>query len=86
MLFQKTINGRKKYRASEKVVLKALLSFASQLFPNNLHGLPIDKAREIVRLSDPEQERGDGLIDELLNEGILSEDIYKDSLIVRFHL
>ena len=79
-----TINGRKKYITGEQVVLKALLSFASQLFPNNLYGLPIDKARKIIKLSDPKQERGEELIDELLNEGVLSEDIYKNDPIIRF--
>ena len=79
-----TINKNKQYRTGETIVSKALQAFALQLFPDNLSGLPIDKAREIMKLSDPKKNEGEELIDELLDEGILSEDIYKDGPIIRF--
>ena len=78
-----TIYRNKKYRIGEKVVLNTLQLFALRLFPDNLHGLPIDQARELIKSSDPKSETGD-LLDELLNEGVLSEDIYKDGPIIRF--
>ena len=78
----KNINRNKEYRTGERIALKALQSFALQLFPNNLHGLQTEKAREIIKAEDPNPNKNP-LFNELLNEGILSEDIirvpYKDS-------
>ena len=79
----KTINGRKQYRLNEKVILKALQAFALELFPNNLHGISISEAREIVQSVDPKPETG-SLFDELVNEGILSEDIITNTPVIRF--
>ena len=79
------INKRKKYRKGEKIVSKVLQSFALNLFPKNLHGLEINKAREIIKSCDPKVGKGEDLMDELLNEGILSEDIYNNNNpIIRF--
>ena len=69
-----TINKNKKYRTEEKIVSKALQSFALQMFPDNLYGLQTDKARKIIQEKDPNSNTG-CLFNELLNEGILSEDI-----------
>ena len=69
-----TINKNKKYRTGEKIVSKALQSFALQLFPDNLDGLQTNKARKIIQAEDPTPNTG-SLFNELLNEGILSEDI-----------
>ena len=69
-----TINKNKKYRTGEKIVSKALQAFALQLFPNNLYGLQTNKARKIIQEKDPNPNTGH-LFNELLNEGILSEDI-----------
>ena len=69
-----TINKNKKYRKEEKIVSKALQSFALQMFPDNLYGLQTDKARKIIQEEDPNSNTG-CLFNELLNEGILSEDI-----------
>ena len=70
----KIINKRKQYRTEEKIVSKVLHSFALQLFPNHLEGLQVNKAREIIKAEDPTPNTG-CLLNELLNEGILSEDI-----------
>ena len=70
----KTINRNKQYRPEETIVSKALYSFALQLFPNNLYGLQTSKAREIIKVEDPTPNTG-CLLNELLNEGILFEDI-----------
>lgn len=69
-----TINRNKKYRTGEKIVSKALQSFALKLFPDNLYGLQTNKARNIIQAEDPSPNTGD-LFNELLNEGILSEDM-----------
>ena len=69
-----TINRNKQYRTGEKIVSKALQSFALKLFPDNLDGLQTNKARNIIQAEDPIPNTGD-LFNELLNEGILFEDI-----------
>ncbi len=69
-----TINRKKQYREKETIVSKALQSFALHLFPGNLDGLQTKKAREIIQNCDPQPNTG-CLFNELLNEGILSEDI-----------
>ncbi len=69
------INKKKKYIEREKIVLKALYLFALKLFPNNLYGLPIDEARQIIQSVDQNSNQGEPLLNELLKEGILSEDI-----------
>ncbi len=79
-----TISNRKLYRLDKQTVLQALQLFALKLFPNNLYGLSIDEARRTIISSGINGEKGKELIDDLLNEGILSEDIYKDSPIIRF--
>ena len=80
----KTINKKLEYRENETVISRALKEFALKLFPDNLSGLPIDKARSMINSYDPKQGQNKYLIDELLNEGVLSGDIYKDGPIVRF--
>ena len=79
----KTINGKKKYRPNEKIILEALRAFALRLFPDNLHGLSLNETRDTIKSIDPKPETGD-LLNELINEGILSEDIYRQRPIVRF--
>ena len=69
-----TINKNQKYRKGEKIVSKALKSFALRLFPNNLSGLQTEQARKIIQKKDPNPNTGN-LFNQLMNEGILSEDI-----------
>ena len=69
-----TINKNQQYRKGEKIVSKALKSFALQLFPNNLFGLQIDQARKIIKKEEPNSNTGN-LFNELINEGVLFKDI-----------
>lgn len=86
---EKTVSKRKKYNPFEQIIKTALKDFASRLFPNSFSGLPIGEARKLINCYDPNENKGDSLFDELLDEGILSEDISYDdkgncSPIVRF--
>ncbi|WP_417536577.1 AVAST type 2 anti-phage system protein Avs2 [Methylophaga sp.] len=76
---EKTVAKRKRYNPSEQIIKTALKDFASSLFPNNFSGLPTGDARKLINPHDPNGSKGESLFDELLYEGILSEDIsYND--------
>jgi hypothetical protein len=86
---EKTIARRKEYNPSEQIIKTALKDFASQLFPKNFSGLSIGEARKLINSYDPNINKGDTLFNELMHEGILSEDISYDnesngSTVVRF--
>lgn len=72
---ERTISRKKKYSSSEKIVFSALTDFASKTFPDFLNGIPIGEARNLINNYDPDPNRGNSLFDELIDEGILSEDI-----------
>lgn len=72
---ERVISIKKRYRPGENVIQQVLESFASKLYPNNLSGLPLSDARDLIRAVDPKPDFGDELFDELLHEGVLSEDI-----------
>ncbi|MEE9423792.1 MAG: AVAST type 2 anti-phage system protein Avs2 [Methylococcales bacterium] len=72
---EKTIARNKRYTPDEEIIKKALLAFASALFPDYLSGIPKSEARSLINKHDPNVNREDSLFDELLHEGILSEDI-----------
>lgn len=76
---EKTIARNKRYSPDEEIIKKALIAFASQLFPGYLSGIPQSEARSLINKHDPNVNRGDSLFDELLHEGILSEDISYES-------
>ena len=73
---ERTISIKKRYTPSEKIVHKSLLEFSSNMYPEQLSGIPIGEARTLINSFDiaPHQ-GGDSLFDLLLHEGILSEDI-----------
>lgn len=75
---EKTVSKRKKYNPFEQIIKTTLRVFASRLFPNSFSGLPIGEARKLINGYDPNENKGDSLFDELLDEGILSEDITYD--------
>lgn len=75
---EKTVAKRKRYNPSEQIIKTALKDFASKLFPKSFSGLPIGEARKLINGHDPNGNRGDSLFDELLYEGILSEDMSYD--------
>lgn len=86
---ERTISKRKRYNPSEQIIKSALKEFASQLFPCNFGGLAKGEARKFINNFDPNENKGESLFDELLYEGILSEDISYDEkgesyLVVRF--
>ena len=76
---EKTIARNKGYNPNEEIIKDALIEFSSKLFPDNLSGIPNRKARSLFEAHDPNTQRGDSLFDELLHEGILSEDISYES-------
>ena len=75
---ERTVSKRKKYNPSEQIIKTALKDFASQLFPNSFSGLSIGEARTLINSYDPNANKGDNLFDELLYEGILTEDMSYD--------
>ena len=86
---EEKVAKQKHYTPDERIVECALLDFASRLFPDHLTGIPKGEARKFINAHDPNQFRGDVLLDALLHEGVLSEDIAhegdeKDKPIVRF--
>lgn len=76
---EKTIARNKRYTPDEEIIKKALIDFSSKLFPDHLTGIPKSEARSIINKHDPNVNSGDSLFDELLHEGILSEDISYES-------
>lgn len=75
---ERTVAKRKKYNPSEQIIKMALKDFSSQLFPNSFSGLAMGKARKFIKEHDPNANIGNSLFDELLHEGVLSEDISYD--------
>lgn len=69
------IKIKKRYRLGETVIRDVLFQFASSLYPDNLFGIPLREARELINAFDPNPMVGEGLLDELITEGILAEDI-----------
>ena len=76
---EKTVARNKRYTPEEKIIKDSLLEFSSELFPDHLIGIPKEKARLLFNERDPNPNKGDSLFDELLNEGVLSEDISYES-------
>nr|WKN34363.1 NACHT domain-containing protein [Tunicatimonas sp. TK19036] len=72
---ESSIARRKKYNPNEEWIKKASAAFASELFPNNVEGIPSLDARRIISNFDHKPYTGEGLYDELLYDGVLSEDI-----------
>jgi hypothetical protein len=75
---EKSVARRKKYSLSEKIIKKALEGFASEILPDHFDGLPIEKARKLIDGFDPNPNNGNTLFNELIYEGVLSEDISYD--------
>ena len=72
---EETVARKKRYTLGEKIVEDALKEFASKLFPDRLVGVPKGEARLLFNARDPNPNIGSSLFEELLDEGILSEDI-----------
>ena len=58
----KNINDKKRYGVSEEIVLEALRSFALELFPNKISGIPIGEARNLIQLKDINKNNWRGFI------------------------
>ena len=72
---EKTVAKRKRYNPQEKIIKRALIAFSSKLFPEHLTGIPTGDARKLFEDYDPDANKGDTLLNELLHEGVLSEEI-----------
>ena len=72
---EETVARKKQYTPEEKIVEDILIEFASKLFPNRLAGILKGEARLLFNARDPNPNIGSPLFEELLDEGILSEDI-----------
>ena len=82
----KVIN-RKKSSLEEDIVQEAISNFSEELFPDNLHGLQIRKAQEVINNCDVQSNKN--LLNLFIDEGILSLDVDysqggRGSRIVRF--
>lgn len=76
---EKTVARNKRYTPDEEIIKSALIEFSSKLYPDHLTGTPNAEARSLINAHDPNANRGDSLFNELLHEGILSEDISYES-------
>lgn len=74
----KIINRKKRFRPYEEIVGDALNEFVQTIFPEHLSGIPVTKARKIINAFDPAPHRDEGLMDLLIDEGVLSLDIEPD--------
>ncbi|MEX0799278.1 MAG: hypothetical protein WD025_07520 [Bacteriovoracaceae bacterium] len=74
----KVVNRKKRFLPGENVVKDSLDSFVRALYPDDLHGIPLKKARTIIDNHDSKKNTGDTLFELLLDEGILSTDIAPD--------
>ena len=72
---EETVARKKRYTPGEKIVENALKEFALKLFPDHLAGIPKGEARSSFNARDPNPNTGSPLFEELLDEGILSEDV-----------
>ena len=72
---EKIIAKRKDYNPREEIVKQALIAFSSKLFPEHLTGIPTGDARKLFRDHDPNENIGKPFLNELLQEGVLSDDI-----------
>lgn len=72
---ERQVEKKKRYRPGEDVVHKALIAFASKLYPDNQHGLPVDCAVELVNSFDTRQNVSESLFNILIHENVLAEDM-----------
>lgn len=86
-----SVSKIKKYRIGEKIVRKALNKFALALYPNNIFGIDISEACDLINQLDSRPGNGETLFDILINEGVLSEDLEynektgrREKVVVRF--
>lgn len=72
---EQVINRKKRYRNSEHIVAEAVKKFVNELYPSYISGLPISKAREIIKEIDSKPNYGEDLFDLLVDEGVFSFDV-----------
>ncbi|WP_107839881.1 NACHT domain-containing protein [Metasolibacillus meyeri] len=85
----KIIRLRKRYFKGQKVTVKVMNAIVEKIYPNNMFGIDINEAYEMIKNIDPKPNFGEELIDLLISEGLLALDIITDkngelSEVVRF--
>lgn len=73
-LFERKIALQKQVNVEENTLRIVLATFASHMFPNAVHGLPINVARNLVNDLDPNPSIGPPLYSILVDEGVLLQD------------
>lgn len=76
---ENVIKRRKKYMGNRNVSNRILSKLIELLYPDNLFGIEINLAVNIIREVDPKPNFEDDLIDILISEGLLALDIINDN-------
>lgn len=72
---EQVIGRVKRYRSGENIVSETIKKFVDELYPNNISGLPVSSARQLITAIDPKPEFAEPLFDILIDEGVLALDI-----------
>lgn len=76
---EEIIRAKKGYFSGQKVVYKVMEAIVNQMFPNNMFGIEINEAWEMINSIDPKPYFHEDLITLLISEGLLASDIITDN-------
>lgn len=76
---ENVIKRRKKYMGNRNVSSRILSKLIELIYPDNLFGIEINLAADVIREVDPKPNFDDDLIDILISEGLLALDMITDS-------
>ncbi|MBE1554857.1 NACHT domain-containing protein [Sporosarcina limicola] len=76
---EEIIRVKKGYFSGQKVVSKVVEAIVKQMYPNNMFGIEINEAWEMMKSIDPKPYFNDDLITLLTSEGLLALDIITDN-------
>lgn len=76
---ENVIKRRKKYMGNRNVSSRILFKLIELIYPDNLFGIEINLAADVIREIDPKPNFDDDLIDVLISEGLLALDMITDS-------
>lgn len=76
---ENVIKLRKKYMGNRSVSSRILSKLIELIYPDNLFGIEINLAAEVIREVDPKPNFDDDLIDILISEGLLALDMITDN-------
>ncbi len=72
------IRLKKGYFKGQRITVRVMNAIVEKIYPNNMFGIDINEAYEIIKNIDPKPNFGEELIDLLISEGLLALDIITD--------